>query len=183
MAKEVKKVKCKKCRLTYDKKLYECPYCHKNRFNPTGLIIFLIILVIAGVAAFYFKGDEIIGAVKKMNNVTTFEKNEVTYTITDIQITDSSLSDGKYIKLNIEVENKSESEAHINCVLSAYEDGYLSSDMGSHNLYENLVSGTKMERSYTMSVKNDWNEVIIYGKFNGESVEMFKIYNTEKGKQ
>ncbi len=52
-----KQVKCKKCHLTYDKKKYECPYCHKKRFNPTGLIIFLIILVIAAGAVYYFYGD------------------------------------------------------------------------------------------------------------------------------
>lgn len=57
--KEVKKVKCKKCRLTYDKKKYECPYCHKKRFNPTGLIVLLILLVIAAGVIFYFFGDKI----------------------------------------------------------------------------------------------------------------------------
>ena len=54
-----KKVKCKKCRLEYDAKKHECPYCHKKRFNPTGLIIFLIILIIATGAIYYFFGDKI----------------------------------------------------------------------------------------------------------------------------
>ena len=64
MAKEAKKVKCKKCKLTYDKKKYECPYCHKKRFNPTGLIVFLILLVVAAVVLFYFKGNEIVDPVE-----------------------------------------------------------------------------------------------------------------------
>lgn len=59
-----KQIKCKKCKLTYSKKKYECPYCHKKRFNPKGLIIFSIILLIALGSGYYFI---------KTNNITIAE--------------------------------------------------------------------------------------------------------------
>ena len=76
MAKEVKKVKCKRCKLTYDKKLYKCPYCHRKRFNPTGLIIFLIILVLALGAAGYFFWDEIKEFIDDKQTETVLDENE-----------------------------------------------------------------------------------------------------------
>lgn len=76
MAKEVKKVKCKGCKLTYDKKLYKCPYCHRKRFNPTGLIIFLIILVLALGAAGYFFWDEIKEFIADKQAETVLDENE-----------------------------------------------------------------------------------------------------------
>ena len=76
MAKEVKKIKCKGCKLTYDKKLYKCPYCHKKRFNPTGLIIFLIILVLAIGTAGYFYWDEIKEFISNKQNETVLDENE-----------------------------------------------------------------------------------------------------------
>lgn len=76
MAKEVKKIKCKGCKLTYDKKLYKCPYCHRKRFNPTGLIIFLIILVLAIGAAGYFYWDEIKEFISNKQNETVLDENE-----------------------------------------------------------------------------------------------------------
>ena len=76
MAKEVKKIKCKGCKLTYDKKLYKCPYCHKKRFNPTGLIIFLIILVLAIGTAGYFYWDEIKNFIDNNQAETILDENE-----------------------------------------------------------------------------------------------------------
>lgn len=70
-----KQVKCKKCHLTYDSKKYECPYCHKKRFNPTGLIIFLLILVIAAGIVFYFFGDTI---KEKLSGESDIKEVEVT---------------------------------------------------------------------------------------------------------
>lgn len=76
MAKEVKKVKCKGCKLTYDKKLYKCPYCKRKRFNPTGLIIFLIILVLALGTAGYFYWDEIKDYIENKQNETILDEYE-----------------------------------------------------------------------------------------------------------
>lgn len=101
-----KKVKCKKCRLEYDAKKYECPYCHKKRFNPTGLIIFLIILIIATGLVFYFWGDKI----KEL----FIKKEQTQETIIDITTSETFL----------EAENNNGGLAFKNLSVTKYEDIY-----------------------------------------------------------
>lgn len=173
-----KKVKCKKCRLEYDKKKYECPYCHKKRFNPTGLIITLIILIIGGGVLFYFKGNEIIDYIKEMKNVTTFENENVEYKIT--RISKDSVHNKVYIKFTIEAENKNNSTQKLRCILSAYADEYLVKDDSSNAFYEELQKNTKIKREYTIEVNENWNEITIYGKINDIDYKMFTIYNTSE---
>lgn len=173
-----KKVKCKKCRLEYDKKKYECPYCHKKRFNPTGLIITIIALIIGGGILFYFKGNEILNAVKEMKNVTVFENGNVEYKITNMK--KESVSDNVYITFTIEVENKNNTKEALKCILSAYADDYLVKDCDSYTLYEELQKGTKLKRDYKITVKKEWNEITIYGEIDGEDYKMFTIYNVEE---
>lgn len=173
-----KKVKCKKCRLEYDKKKYECPYCHKKRFNPTGLIITLIILIIGGGILFYFKGNDIINYIKEMRNVTTFENENVEYKITRIS------KDNKNNKVNItftiEAENKNNFSKELKCNLSAYADDYLVKDFSSYSFYEELQKHTKIKREYSIEVPKNWNKVTIYGEIDGNDFKMFTIYNTSK---
>jgi len=82
-----KQVKCKKCHLTYDKKKYECPYCHKKRFNPSGLIIFLLILVIIAGVVFYFFGDKIKEKLSGENVITDVEVTTEEEKTTDSETT------------------------------------------------------------------------------------------------
>lgn len=183
MAKEAKKVKCKKCKLTYDKKKYECPYCHKKRFNPTGLIVFLVLLIVAAGTLFYFKGNDIINSFKEAKNVTEFKYENITYTLKNITTT----SQNNEIKLDfiIEAENNTDTVYKFDCTLSIYEDNYLNKDWFSSNsikssrISDTLQPNTKLEKNIRVTLNNDWNEVIIYGEFEDETIEMFKLYNTE----
>ena len=173
-----KKVRCKKCRLEYDKKKYECPYCHKKRFSSTGLIITLIVLIIGGGILFYLKGNEILNAVKEMKNVTVFENGNVEYIITNIK--KESISDKIKITFTIEVENKNNTKEAISCILSAYADDYLVKDTGSYSLYEELQKNTMLKREYKIKVPKEWNVINIYGDIDGEDYKMFTIYNVEE---
>jgi len=173
-----KKVKCKKCRLEYDAKKYECPYCHKKRFNPTGLIIAIIILIIGGGVLFYLKGNEIINYIKEMKNITEFEKENVEYKIT--QISKDSGNNKVYIKFTIEAENKNNSTKELKCSLSAYADDYLVKDNNSYSFNEELQKNTKIKRDYTIEVNKNWKEITIYGKIDGTDYKMFTLYNTSE---
>lgn len=183
MAKEAKKVKCKKCKLTYDKKKYECPYCHKKRFNPTGLIVFLILLVVAAAVLFYFKGNEIVDTMQETKNVTTFKHDNITYTLKDI--TSKSIANEIKLEFIIEAENKTDSKYKFDCTLSIYEDEYLNKNWYSGNslvpsrISDTLQPNTKLEKDIRITLDTDWKEIIIYGEFDGETIEMFRINNTE----
>lgn len=177
-----KQIKCKKCNLTYDKKKYECPYCHKKRFNPTGLIIFIIILAVAAGALFYFKGNDIINSLKEIKNKTEFEYENITYTAKNIAIRKNN--DNTKLEITIEAKNNNKNEYTFDCSLSIYEDEYLNKNwystggLSTSRIIESLQPNTKLLKEITIELNNDWNELIIYGEFENETLEMFKIYNT-----
>lgn len=100
MSNEVKKVKCKNCHLTYDKNKKECPYCHKKRYKPTKLIIFLVLLVAAVSTLFYFKNDEL---KKVMNNMNITNENGMIFK--NLSITPSTEKDNTYV-VKFDIINK-----------------------------------------------------------------------------
>ena len=177
---EPKKIKCKKCHLTYNKKEYECPYCHTKRFNPTGLIIALIIIIVGCGAALYFKGDEIISAVSISTNKSKNIIDGIKFTPLEVENNDNEL------KITFEVENTNDFDVELDYELSAYTDGYLTDlsqrsnkdgwlifDWNYNNLSEVITAKKKCKYNAYINVAEDWEEVEIYCR-RTESNAFFK---------
>lgn len=169
-----KKVKCKKCRLEYDAKKYECPYCHKKRFNPTGLIIFLIILIIATGAIYYFFGDKIkelfIKNETTLKTVIQSENNNGGLAFKNISVTKSEeYSDIYTVKFDIENQTGASLDKEYTLVNLADKvkakvlEGnfvYWASDYESVSLH--MMSDEIYKAEYNIQIKEDWKELEIY---------------------
>lgn len=182
-----KKVKCKKCRLEYDAKKYECPYCHKKRFNPTGLIIFLIILIIATGAIYYFFGDKIKELFVKNETETVIqsENDSGGLAFKNISVIKSEeYSDIYTIKFDIENQTGASIDKEYTLVNLADKvkakvlEGnfkYWASDYESVSLH--MMSDEIYKAEYNIQIKEDWKELEIYLR---EKDEETKEYNDIK---
>ena len=169
-----KKVKCKKCRLEYDAKKYECPYCHKKRFNPTGLIIFLIILVIAAGAIYYFFGDKIKDLLVKnettLETVIKSENSNGGLAFKNISVVKSEEYNDIYtVKFDIENQTGTSLDKEYTLVNLADKvkakvlEGnfiYWASDYESVSLH--MMSYEIYKAEYNIQIKDDWKELEIY---------------------
>ncbi len=165
MAKEVKKVKCKKCKLTYDKKKYECPYCRKKRFNPTGLIVFLVLLIVAAGALFYFKGNDIKDILNN-TNVT----NESGLIFKNLSVTPSAEKANVYI-VKFDIENKTGKSLDKAYLLVNLADKvkapvtygkYLEWDEDYTGVELHMLTDEIFKAEYEIKIENEWNELEIY---------------------
>lgn len=173
------KIKCKKCHLEYDRKKYECPYCHLKRFNPTGLIILTIMIIVSVCAIYIIKGNDITSIIKGMQSNKTFTKDNVIYTVSDIKNSENILT-GKCIILKIDIENKNKTAVDVSVKLSSYVDEYLSEDILPQGIKETIQSGMKFQTEYYITTDEDWKEIKVYGEFGNTSELMFKIMNNEE---
>lgn len=171
MAKEVKKVKCKECKLTYDKKLHKCPYCQKKRFNPTGLIIFLIIIVIAiGTAGFFYR-EKIKEFINNKQNETVLDKNDDKGLIfKNISITKSEKYDNVYT-VKFDIINNTGEAYNKNFVLKTLVDKvsvqvlqgnfiYWSDDYERITL--NMIADEIYKAEYNIMINDKWQTLEIY---------------------
>lgn len=177
MAKQVKQVKCKKCKLTYDKKKYECPYCHKKRFNPTGLIIFLIILVIAAGAVYYFYGDKVNEYIKGIN--TSNSQNGLIFKNLSVE-----LAEGKEntYRIKFDIENKTGNSINKNYHIINLADrvraeitkGDFSLWKYDYELIELKILPKEIYKAeYEIKIENEWKELEIYlCEINIEELEL-----------
>ena len=169
-----KKIKCKKCHLEYDKKVYECPYCHKTRFNPTGLISVTILIIIALGALLFFKGSDILSAIQHSKNKTKFERNGIVYEIKTTSYDESLFFNEIYISHIVTIHNTTNQDVNNSIKFTIYQDDYLiESDTKTINLQPDKFT----EKTISYNPKEVWNKTEIYGVFNGTSELMFVLYN------
>lgn len=171
MAKEVKKVKCKGCKLTYDKKLYKCPYCHRKRFNPTGLIIFLIILVLALGAAGYFFWDEIKEFIADKQAETVLDENEGKGLVfKNVSVTRSEEYDNIYT-INFDIENKTGKPLNQKYILANLADKVKTNVLRGNFLYWSddyeritldMLADEIYKAEYNIQIDGDWQTLEIY---------------------
>lgn len=173
-----KQVKCKKCKLTYKSKIYECPYCHTKRFNPKGLIITIIVLIVALGAAVYFKGTEIKSIFSSIGDVKTFRKDGITYNIIGQETEETFLL--SYDKISIDIINNSNETKSVDVILSVYADGYLQ-EYNDNHIKIDLEKGKKYKEELPV-YNQEWEQIEIYGNFQGKSELMFKITKESKEK-
>lgn len=185
MAKEIKKVKCKGCRLTYDKKLYECPYCHKKRFNPTGLIILLIIIIAAGGTAYYFYSDEIIGYFSEKETVLEIEEKNGGLVFKNVLIEKYKNNEDIYT-VKFDIINKTGESLDKEYTLVNLADKvkakviegnfiYISNDYERVSLH--MMPDEIYKAEYNIQIKDEWKELEIYLR---EYISESKEYNDIK---
>ena len=191
MAKEVKKVKCKGCKLTYDKKLYKCPYCHRKRFNPTGLIIFLIIFVIALGAAGYFYWDEIKEFIANKQAETVLNENEGKGLVfKNVSVTKSEEKENIYT-IKFDIENKTGNSLDEEYTLFNLADKVKADVVNGRffTLAKNYeIISLKMlkdeiyKAEYNIEIKEDWKTLEIFLRKNNretKEIEDIKIFTYE----
>lgn len=171
MAKEVKKVKCKGCKLTYDKKLYKCPYCHRKRFNPTGLIIFLIILILALGAAGYFYWDEIKEFIADKQTETVLDENEGKGLVfKNVSVTRSEEYDNVYT-VKFDIENKTRGPLKENYILANLADKVKATVLEGKFLYWgedyeqiqlDMLADEIYKAEYNLKIDEEWQILEIY---------------------
>lgn len=185
MAKEIKKVKCKGCRLTYDKKIYECPYCHKKRFNPTGLIILLIIIIAAGGTAYYFYSDEIIGYFSEKETVLEIEEKNGGLVFKNVLIEKYKNNEDIYT-VKFDIINKTGESLDKEYTLVNLADKvkakviegnfiYISNDYERVSLH--MMPDEIYKAEYNIQIKDEWKELEIYLR---EYISESKEYNDIK---
>lgn len=186
----VKKVRCKKCRLEYDKKKYECPYCHKKRFNPTGLIIFLIIIAIAGGITYYFLGDKIQNYFTEKAKLTETETNDNGLIFKNFSIERNNNKDNEYT-IKFDIENKTESSIDKNYLLVNLADKVKASVInGEYFIIERDYCGIELhlmkdeifKAEYNVRIDNDWQNLEIYLREiqpNSEEIKDLLIFSAE----
>lgn len=165
----MKEYKCKKCGLTYDRKYKACPYCKKPR-PKTGLVIFLIILILGAVGAFYYtnNGNPLNSKVKYLDGL----KLEIT-SIEDVK---GSLLNYNYIDCNIDITNTTTTDKTLTCSIKAYVDDYETSVdwfFSNTSLYtESLVAGKKISKSISIDVDNpDWKKIELFYSLDDENYQ------------
>lgn len=185
MAKEIKKVKCKKCKLTYDKKKYECPYCHKKRFNPTGLIVFLVLLIVAAGALYYFKGNEIKDVLNN-TNVT----NESGLIFKNLSVTPSAEKANVYV-VKFDIENKTGKSLDKAYLLVNLADkvkapvlrgSFLEWNEDFTGVELHMLTDEIFKAEYEIKIENEWNKLEIYMREYIKDTEEFtemKIFTYE----
>ncbi len=185
MAKEIKKVKCKKCKLTYDKKKYECPYCHKKRFNPTGLIVFLVLLIVAASVLFYFKGNEI----KDVLNNTNIT-NESGLIFKNLSVTPSAEKANVYV-VKFDIENKTGKSLDKAYLLVNLADkvkapvlrgSFLEWNEDFTGVELHMLTDEIFKAEYEIKIENEWNKLEIYMREYIKDTEEFtemKIFTYE----
>lgn len=175
-----KKVKCKKCHLTYNKKEYECPYCHTKRFNPTGLIIALIIIIAAIGAIFYFKGNDIIESFSKgtatshteikVDTAAPVERNEKGIIFDNLNVSKNSESNKYNYEISFDITNNTTETQEIDYILLIYIDEYKSEIFSGNNIFssssgyinEKITSQKKIKESYNIQIDDPWQKVEIF---------------------
>lgn len=195
MAKEVKKVKCKGCKLTYDKKLYKCPYCHRKRFNPTGLIIFLIILVLALGAAGYFYWDEIKEFIENKQAETVLDENEGKGLVfKNVSVTRSEENENIYI-IKFDIENKTGNSLDEEYTLFNLADK-VKADVVSGRFFTlaknyeiislKMLKDEIYKAEYNIEIKEDWKTLEIFLRKNDREtgeINDIKIFTYENDLQ
>lgn len=199
-----KKVKCKKCRLEYDAKKHECPYCHKKRFNPTGLIITLIILAIGIGTIYYFFSDKIKEMFIKettnetiVNTFTESKNNNGGLAFKNISVTKSDEYNDIYtVKFDIENQTGASLDKEYSLVNLADKvkakvlEGnfvYWANDYESVSLH--MMSNEIYKAEYNIQIKEDWKELEIYLREKDEEtkeyidIKVFTYENTEQEKE
>lgn len=175
-----KKVKCKKCHLTYNKKEYECPYCHTKRFNPTGLIIALIIIIAAIGTIFYFKGSDIIESFNngtdtshteiKVDTAAPVERNEKGIIFDNLNVSKNSESYKYNYEISFDITNNTTETQEIDYILLIYIDEYKSEIFSGNNIFssssgyinEKITSQKKIKESYNIQIDDPWQKVEIF---------------------
>lgn len=167
MAKEVKKVKCKGCKLTYDKKLYECPCCHKKRFNFKRILIILIIIAIAGGIIYFIFGNDIKSKIIQQNiinktgllytnlNVTEIEKNEYKIEFDIVNKSNNDISE-YYQIINLFDKYKSDIIRDYYNLFTYEDDNYV--------IELKILKDEIKHIEYNVKCENDWKTLEIYFK-------------------
>ena len=184
-----KQVKCKKCKLTYDKKKYECPYCHTKRFNPTGLIVFFIILLLGAGAIYYFFGDKITEYIKEDRNDIS---NNSGLIFNNLSITPSLEKENIYI-VNFDIVNSTESSLNKKYMLinladkvraPVTEGKYIIWDNDYEILDLQMLSEEIYKAEYEIKIEREWDVLEIYLrelKTTSEETEEMKIFTYKNG--
>lgn len=166
-----KKVKCKKCRLEYDKKKYECPYCHKKRFNPTGLIVFLIIIVIAIGAAGYFYWEEIKEFIANKQTETVLDEYEGKGLIFKNFLIEKSEDYENTYTIKFDIINKTGSAYNKNFVLANLVDKVKAPVIKSNFTYWSknyehitldMLADEIYKAEYNIKIDEEWKTIEIY---------------------
>lgn len=189
-----KKVKCKKCRLEYDKKKYECPYCHKKRFNPTGLIIFLIITAIAGGVTYYFWGNKIQNYFTEKAKLTETETNDNGLIFKNFLIERNNNKENEYT-IKFDIENKTENSIDKNYLLvnladkvkaSVIKGEYLIIERDYCGIELHLMKDEIFKAEYNIRIDNEWQNLEVYLRElqqNSEETKDLLIFSTENNIQ
>lgn len=156
----MKEIRCKKCRLTYDKKNKRCPYC-KHPKPKTGIIIFLsILLIVGGLILYYISfGNPFNSKVKNFDGIK--------FEITNISGVHDSLLGYDCIKCDFELTNTTTFDETFDCSIKAYVDDYEATigwGFSDKSIYsKNLVAGKKAVETITIDVNNtDWKKIELY---------------------
>lgn len=187
-----KKVRCKKCRLEYDKKKYECPYCHQKRFNPTGLIIVLIIIALVGGVTYYFFGNKIQNYFTEKTRMTETNDNGLIFKNFSIERNTKKVNE---YTVKFDIENKTGDSIDKNYLLVNLADKVKAPVIkGEYFIIENDYCGIELhlmqdeifKAEYNIRIDNEWQTLEVYLRElqdNSEETKDLLIFSTENNLQ
>lgn len=146
----MKKVKCKKCKLTYDKDIYECPYCHTKRFNIKPVIMLLLVIAVIGVILYKY-------------NILSFLNNGKIY-IDDFSVQTAIIEDYDNILKNIEIDmlftNENINAIEIDNKIAIYIDDVLYDQTYAYATIE--PNKKYQEKDYIFIKNEEWKKLEVY---------------------